>query len=418
MPIHRRRFLKTSTAAVAVASMSPPALPQGRNDTIQVGIIGPGSRGTELLRECIELGSASNARMVAVCDIWKQALERAARRVRESYGTEPKTYRHHEELLADKEIDAVIIATPDHQHARMLIQAVEAGKDVYCEKPLANDLKEANEALAAVRRSGRVVQMGTQRRSFPKYQGARDLMRDGGIGSLVKVDINGNQHTPYRWAFKPEEFASLRESDVDWKAFLMGKPDRPFDPRIYRSFRLFKEFSGAIIDQWMSHDIDMVHFLTDEPYPLSAVAHGGIYAYRDFRENPDTVQVAFEYGRKRPKFLVAYTACLSNHSGFGTDYLGTKGTIEVADRFRVSGDGLGKHPDAIKENRELPDKPGVQHHMANWFSAIRQRSPGAVYAPIEAGYGQSIACMMATQSYWSGRRMMFDADKQQIGAGA
>jgi predicted dehydrogenase len=418
MPIHRRRFLKTSTAALALANMPPPGLSQSRNDTIRVGIIGPGSRGTELLRECIELGSANNARMVAVCDIWKQALERAARRVRESYGAEPKTYRRHEELLADKEIDAVIIATPDHQHARMLIQAVEAGKDVYCEKPLANDLKDANDALAAVKRSGRVVQMGTQRRSFPKYQGARDLMRDGGIGSLVKVDINGNQHTPYRWAFKPEEFASLRQSDVDWKAFLMGKPDRPFDPRIYRSFRLFKEFSGAIIDQWMSHDIDMVHFLTDEPYPLSAVAHGGIYAYRDFRENPDTVQVAFEYGRKRPKFLVAYTACLSNHSGFGTDYLGTKGTIEVADRFRVSGEGLGKNPDAIKENRELPDKPGVQHHMANWFAAIRQRSPGAVYAPIEAGYGQSIACMMATQSYWSGRRMLFDADKQQIGAGA
>src|SRR4029453_2224990 len=111
--------------------------------------------------------------------------------------------------------------------------------------------------------------------------------------------------------------------------------------------------------------MDMVHSLTDEQYPLSAVAHGGIYAYHDFRENPDTVQVAFEYGRKRPKFLVAYTACLSNHSGFGTDYLGTKGTIEVADLFRLSGDGLGKHPDAIKENRELPDKAGVQHHMAN-----------------------------------------------------
>jgi predicted dehydrogenase len=296
----------------------------------------------------------------------------------------------------------------------MLIQAVEAGKDVYCEKPLANDLKEANEALTVVRRSGRVVQMGTQRRSFAKYQTARDLIREGRIGNLVKVDICGNQHTPYRWAFKPEEFAAVRESDVDWKAFLMGKPDRPFDPKIYRSFRLFKEFSGAIIDQWMSHDIDMVHYMTDELYPLSSVAHGGIYDYRDFRENPDTVQVAFEYGRKRPKFLVAYTACLSNRAGFGTDYLGTKGTIEVADRFRLSGDGIGKEGDAVKEDIVLPDKAGAQHHMANWFSAIRQRSPQAVYAPIEAGYGQSVACIMATQSYWSGRRTTFDADRQQI----
>lgn len=414
MPIHRRHFLKSSTtgAALALAGLSPgPA--QTRNDTIQVGIIGPGARGTELLKECIELGSAGNARMVAVCDIWSRALERAARRVRESYGTEPKTYRHHEELLADKEIDAVIIATPDHQHARMLIQAVQAGKDVYCEKPMANVLEEANEALAVVQRSDRVVQMGTQRRSFPRYQTARDLMRKGRIGNLVKVDICGNQYTPFRWSFKPEEFAAVRESDVDWKAFLMGKPDRPFDPRIYRSFRLFREFSGAIADQWMSHDIDMVHFLTDELYPLSAVALGGVYEYRDFRENPDTLQVAFQYGRKRSPFLVAYSACLNNGTGFGTDYLGTKGTIEVADRFRLSG-GVGKQPDAVKEDSELSAATGVQHHMANWFSAIRQRKQDAVYAPVEAGYGQSIACIMAIQSYWSGRRTIFDAAKQQI----
>jgi predicted dehydrogenase len=420
MPIHRRRFLKTSTtgAAWALAGVSSPGHAQSANDAIQVGIIGPGSRGTQLMRECIELGSAHNARLIGVCDIWNRALERAARHVREVYGTEPKVYRRHEELLADKEIDAIIIATPDHQHARMLMQAVEAGKDVYCEKPMANILKDANDALAVVRSSGRVVQMGTQRRSLPRYQTARDLMREGRIGRLVKVDICGNQYSPYRWAFTPQDYASLRESDVDWKAFLMGKPDRPFDPKIYRSYRLFREFSGAIIDQWMSHSMDMVHFLTDEPYPLSSVALGGVYEYRDFRENPDTIQVAFEYGRKRPKFLVSYSACLSNGTGWGTDLLGTNGTLEVEDRFRLSGDGLGKRPEAIQEIRELPEKQGVQNHMANWLSAIRQRKPAAVYAPVEAGYGQSIACIMSIQSYWSGRRTIFDAEKQEIRAGA
>ena len=100
------------------------------------------------------------------------------------------------------------------------------------------------------------------------------------------MNICGNQYTPYRWAFKPEEFAAVRESDVDWKAFLMGKPDRPFDPRIYRSFRLFREFSGAIIDQWMSHNIDMLHFLTDEPYPLSSVARAASTNTTTFAKTP------------------------------------------------------------------------------------------------------------------------------------
>lgn len=418
MAIHRRHFLRSSTTGVALtlAGLSRPRQSRSANDTIQVGIIGPGSQGTRLMRECIEFGGAHNAQLIAVCDIWNQALERAARRVRESYGTEPKVFRRHEELLADKEIDAVIIATPDHQHAKMLIQAVEAGKAVYCEKPMANILEEANEALATVQRSGRVVQMGTQRRSFPRYQTARDVMREGRIGRLVKVDICGNQYSPYRWAFSPGEYSSVRESDVDWKAFLMGRPDRPFDPRIYRSYRLFREFSGAIIDQWMSHSIDMVHFLTGEEHPLSCVALGGVYVYQDFRENSDTIQVAFEYGRKRPNFLVSYSSCLSNRTGWGTDLLGTNGTLEIEDRFRLSGDGVGKHPGAIQEDTELPEKEGVQHHMVNWLSAIRKRDPAAVYAPVEAGYGHSVACMMAIESYWSGRRTIFDAEKQEIRA--
>jgi predicted dehydrogenase len=416
MPADRRQFLKTSTsgAALALSSLSTAGQAQGPNDTIQVGIIGPGDRGMQLLRECIEHGSAQNARLTAVCDIWNKALDRAVQVVRQSYGSEPKAYRRHEQLLADKEIDAVIIATPDHQHAKMLIQAVQAGKDVYCEKPMANVLSEANEALAVVKRSDRVVQMGTQRRSFARYHTARDLLREGRIGELVRVNICGNQYTPYRWAFKPDEYEAVRESDTDWKAFLMGKPDRPFDPKIYRSFRLFREFSGAIIDQWMSHNIDMIHFLTGEPYPLTSVTLGGVYEYNDFRENPDTVHVTFEYSRNRTKFLVSYGCCLSNGQGFGTELLGTKGTLEVEARFRVSEDGIGRQRATDPKLGVYGEKAGVQHHMANWLSAIRQRKQDAVYAPVEAGYGQSIACIMATTSYWASRKATFDAAKQEI----
>src|SRR4030095_5128704 len=131
--------------------------------------------------------------------------------------------------------------------ARMLEMCVAAGKDAYCEKPMANVLEEANRTLDAVKRSGRVVQIGTQRRSFAKYRQAAQLMRHGVIGDLVKVDLIDNAYSPYRWARKPEDIASIQERDTDWNAFLMDKPKRPFDARIYRSFRLFREFSSGII---------------------------------------------------------------------------------------------------------------------------------------------------------------------------
>ena len=243
--MNRRHFLSASSAAgMALAATRHVTVGQSRgaNDVIQVGVIGPGGRGTQVMKECIEFGSNHQARVTAVCDIWKQRLEAAAKLVSESYGAQPKSYRRYEELLADREIDAVIIATPDHQHAKMLKAAVQAGKDVYCEKPMGNVLSETNEALAAVEQSDRIVQIGTQRRSYPRYRSATDVIEEGRVGDIVKVDVVWNAYSPYRWARKQEDLDSLKESDVDWEAFLMGKPYRPFDPKIYRSFRLFRTF--------------------------------------------------------------------------------------------------------------------------------------------------------------------------------
>ena len=235
--MNRREFLGASGAGLLTApfgSTSP--VPAGPNDTINVGIVGPGGRGANLIEECVEYGKKYNARLTAVCDIWSLRRESGSALVAKASGAQPKVYRRYEEMLADRDIDAVIIATPDHSHAKLLVQAVEAGKDVYVEKPMANVLEEANQALDAVRRTKRIVQIGTQRRSYPKYREAARLMREGIVGDIVKVDVVINDYSPYRWAATPEEIAKVRESDTDWKTWLMGKPDRPFDPRIYRSF--------------------------------------------------------------------------------------------------------------------------------------------------------------------------------------
>ncbi len=160
-------------------------------------------------------GAKFNARVVAACDIWNQRRDAAAKLLRESYGTEPRIYAKYDDMLAAKELDAVIIATPDHLHAKMLKAAVEAGLDVYCEKPMGNVLSETNAALDAVKRSDRIVQIGTQRRSYPKYRAAMRMIAEGRIGQVLRADVIWNEYAPFRWARKDAELNSLKESDVN-----------------------------------------------------------------------------------------------------------------------------------------------------------------------------------------------------------
>ncbi len=157
---------------------------------------------------------------------------------------------------------------PDHAHAQQLVLSLQAGKHVYCEKPFANVLEEANAALDAYRKSDKVVTIGTQRRSDPRYLAAADLVRSGVLGPIVQVDMVSNAYSPFRWR-RDGDVKSLKECDVDWKAFLMGRPLRPFDPRQYLEFRLFHDFSTGIIDQWMTHMIDAAHLLTGATFPKS-----------------------------------------------------------------------------------------------------------------------------------------------------
>jgi predicted dehydrogenase len=414
----RREFLGTAGLGAAAAAASPAAVGRagrGANDTIRVGVLGPGGRGTQDMNDCMQWGTQYNARVTAVCDIWSQRRDAAAARVKSVYGTEPKVYRRMEDLLADRDVDAVIIGTADHQHGQMLKATVEAGKDAYCEKPMANVMEEAVAALDAVKRTGKIVQIGTQRRSWPHYRMALRKMKQGMIGDIVHVQIIQNEHGNYNWAKKESDLAQCRESDLDWKAFLLGKPDRPFDPRIYRSFRLFKDFSSGIIDQWVSHMIDAVHMLTGESYPRSAVAHGGIYWYHDYRENPDSLQVVFEYGEGAKKFLCTYGVCLANGTGKTFAILGTRGSLEVEYVWRWSGEGI-KSQDRIY-NDEAWDPALTQHHMANWLDAVRKQDGAGLYCNADAGYGHSVACILATDAYWSGCRKTFDPVRKSIQTG-
>ena len=431
--IGRRDFLQT-TAVVAAGSvaMNASALSYSRivgaNDRIALGHIGVGVRGTELDGMAAELKDLKNVEMKAVCDLWTANLDRAVAKNTKYYGRTPATYRHTEELLAHGNVDAVIISTPEHSHSPILKMVAEAGKDAYCEKPMGNVLSELKAARDSVLlRKNLVVQIGTQHRSEPYQLRVRDIIQAGALGDISKYEIAWNYNGP-RWRGRPEA-KEIQEKDTDWAAWLMNKPYRPFDPQLYFEYRLYRDFSSGIADQWLSHGIDLCHFFTGETYPRSVVSNGGIFAWHDGRENPDTFQTLLTY----PKgFLVSYSTSFGNDAPGYTRIMGKKATL-----FNTGGEGSprwamveekGNHEqdDSIDEKRVRQDilLPGDTRlapmgiadedlsHITNWFDCLRSRKePNAT---VRDGFAHSVACIMAAQSYWSGKKLYWDPKTETI----
>ncbi|PYT70359.1 MAG: gfo/Idh/MocA family oxidoreductase, partial [Acidobacteria bacterium] len=303
--LNRREFLQKGAAVAAgsaAVAAGGPAMARtalsssrivGANDRISLGHIGIGNRGSELDGIVAGLKDAKNVEVSAVCDLWAHNLERAVAANQKYFGKAPRALKHPQELLALKDVDAVMISTPEHSHSAILKLTAEASKDAYCEKPMGNVLEEVKGARDAVVARNLITQIGTQHRSEPYQLAARDLVRSGVLGDVSKYEIEWNYHGP-RWRGRPE-VKMIREQDTDWRAWLMTKPYRPFDPQLYFEFRLYKEFSSGIADQWMSHGIDLCHFFMDVEHPYSVVANGGIFAWHDGRENPDTFQALFTY---------------------------------------------------------------------------------------------------------------------------
>ena len=430
--VSRRKFLhETAIVAAGSAAMSSTALSYSRiagaNDRVSLGHIGVGVRGGELYGMAAELKDSKNVEISAVCDLWSGNLERAVSANHKLFGKAPRAVRHAEELLALPNIDAVIISTPEHSHSLLLRMVVEAGKDAYCEKPMGNVLEEIKAARDAVAKTNLIVQIGTQHRSEPYQIAVRDLIRSGALGEISKYEIAWNYNGP-RWRGRPE-VKLLREQDTDWRAWLMNKPYRPFDPQLYFEFRLYKDFSSGIADQWMSHGIDLCHFFMDQKFPESEVANGGVFAWRDGRENPDTFQALVTY----PKgFLVSFATSFGNDAPGYTRIMGKKGTLfntggEGSPRWQfVEEKGNHEQDNDIDKQRAVKDilLPGDKtlpptgiadedlSHLTNWFDCLRsRRQPNAT---VHHGFSHSVACMMAAQSYWSGKKMYWDSKSEAI----
>jgi predicted dehydrogenase len=272
------------------------------------------------------------------------------------------------------------------------------------------DVRAARDAVMA--RKNLVVQIGTQHRSEPYQIKVRDMIREGALGDVTKYEIVWNYHGP-RWRGRPE-VKQLREQDTDWRAWLMNKPYRPFDPQLYFEYRLYKDFSSGIPDQWMCHEIDLCHFFMGESAPESVVAHGGIFAWHDGRENPDTFQALLTYPKR---FLVSYATSFGNDAPGFTRIMGKKATLinsggEGSPRWAVV-EEHGNHEDdpTVDQQRARKDvllagdktlpPMGIPDedlsHMTNWFDCLRRRKePNAT---VRDGYAHSVACIMAARAY-------------------
>lgn len=436
----RRQFLGKTGAGVAGAVLGSTAASYARilgaNDRVRVGLVGFAIRTkADLLPAFWPHAKELNFDITAVSDIWRLRREEGAAEVEKLAGHPVAQARNNDELYERRDVDAVIIATADFQHAQHAIQAVKAGRDAYVEKPLANTMDDARAVRAAVAGSDRVVQIGTQRRSGTNYQRASEFIRSGRFGAINMVEMSWNVNQPGRWR-RPRLVAQLRQEDTDWGRYLINRPQAPWDPRRYLEYRLFWPYSSGIPDQWMVHQIDTVHWFSGLPHPRSVAANGGIYQWNDGRTNFDTMTAVFDYGPADGKggFQVVYSSRMGNEAGGIKEiYFSNGGSLDL-DKNKVGPEGglRKKHAEEMGMTENLLPELTLEGeraatsatmggdsmtsaHVRNWMECVRSRRPPN--ADIEAGYQHSVALCMTIAALHTGKRATFDDGKQDVVVG-
>ncbi len=399
MPVVNRREFIGAASAIALR----PDRVLGANDRLRVAMIGCGGRG--LLAEVLQFTGETNTEVAAICDPWRQHREAGVAAVLKAGGRAPEQFVHWEDVVSNANIDAVVIGTPDHQHCTQLAGAVRAGKDAYIEKPLAMTMKELNATFDAVKKSGRVVQVGTQVRSWAPSVAGRAFVQSGGLGKIYKVEQSRNGLRPY---WQPYGERKIEAADVDWNAFLMNRRPRPFDPMQYAGWYGFRDFSQGPQSNLAVHFYDLVHYVTGAGYPKRVTAAGGRFRFNDRYDVPDSVEVLLEYDG----FLVRYNTTFGTSQNSFLKFFGTRGVMD-ATRWNQPWIIKGEASERAQDG-PLPEAETV-HHMKNFLECVRSRKTPA--APIEAGHAHAVAAIMADESIFRGGRMIYDPEKRAIKAG-
>lgn len=395
----RRQMLKLTGQAAVVAAGVGAGRAYGfpANETIHIGCVGTGGRCRVLMKT---LAGIDKTRMPAICDVYDWCIAEG-RKLADPQATVTREYR---EILDRKEIDAVLIGTPDHWHVPMTVDACDAGKDVYVEKPLTHDLAEGPAVVEAQDRNRRIVQVGMQQRSMPHIIKAREILLSGRLGRIHKAHLTWNRNsgeikrTP----------SGISPDAVDWKRFLGKAREQPFDDYRFRNWRWFWDFGGGILTDLMVHWLDVVHWMLDLDHPAEATTIGDHFAARDVWETPDTVQTLLRYPDRQVQVYFEGTFVNARNRAM-TEIMGSEATLYFdRGRYEIHPEPgrkadyeelvLGQGPRG-SDFFETPD--GERLHLENWIEAMRSRRKPS--APAEAGVSAAAAAHLANQALRAGQ---------------
>jgi len=385
----RRAFL-TAGSALALSALSYHRV-LGANETIHVGCIGTGGRCRHLMKALVKV---PDVRITAVCDVWDTALNEG-RKLADAKASATKRYK---DILDSKEIQAVMVGTPDHWHVPITVDACNAGKDVYVEKPLTHDLSEGKAVIDAQNNNKRIVQVGTQQRSMPHIQKAYEIFKTGRLGKITKVRTAWNRNTDRVRRFP----LGVDPKSVDWKTFLGNAKEQPFDEYRFRNWRWFWDFGGGLLTDLMVHWIDVGHWFLDLNAPVRAVTVGTYPSAKDVWETPDTIQTLLTYGND---LQAHFEGTFSNARGGNfIEFMGTDATMYIdRGRYEIMPErGKGKEESEVigtgRKGLDFYDKPdGELLHVTNWIDCVRSRKKPT--APAEAGVSAAAAAHLGNIAY-------------------
>jgi predicted dehydrogenase len=394
-PFSRRLFLQSSAAASAGHAFA-------QEKKLRLGVIGTGGRGQYLMKE---LNKAGQVEWVALCDVYNVRRDQAATIA----GAPAKLYNDHRQVLDHKEIDAVIIATPDHWHTPIALDAMNAGKDVYVEKPVFHRPEEGMALVKAARATKRIFTAGTQGRTMPQFADAKKTYIDSGVMGKVAVARTWyTSNSGYMDRKIPSGFEQKPEG-LDWDRWLGPGPKIAWTPQVYFSPYRWYHYDGGPIMGIAIHVVDSAHHWLNLARPLSAVAGGGIYYYKDGRDTPDTVSFILEYPQELiVTFLAESLTCPDVKTSAGVELRGTGGTL-MAERY-VRDIAWEFVPNKRYTPAPAAKGPGpqawAQWNLINWLECIRTRQKSV--ANEEAAYYSTMACAMAAMAYRSGSKIFWN----------
>jgi predicted dehydrogenase len=402
--MNRRKFIGTTVAGtMAMTTILRGASNNTGKAKLKTGLIGCGWYGMVDVKSALKVGGVE---IIALCDIDSEHLKNSADEVEKLQGSRPKTFKSYEKLLETPGLEAVIIATPPHWHALMFIAALEKGLDIYCEKPLAYDINEGKAMVAAAKKSGRIVQIGFQRRKSKAIQQARQYIQEGNIGKIVQA-VAQIHYTANILDTTPQQ----PPASLDWEAWCGPAPKLPYCPQIgHFAWRLEKEYGHGHLVDWGIHLIDATRWILDETMPRSVQAAGGIYYFKDKITTPDILTVHFDYDaypviwRHHIWGAQEYDPEVSN----GIFFYGEKGTVFVTDRKWVI---VSKGKDNQRKVNEVPADMATDH-MAEFLQAVQTRKQPI--CTTEEGYFSTVTVKLAMIAYDVESKITWDQASQTI----